>query len=135
VVLTEYEIRKSSNEFIFEPPQGIIKRTGNQQEILQAIFNCILFLCRCSENKKGLFKISTVIRPEQNNFCILMRHEGCVLSEDDMKMLALSNNNTFPKLAVAKELIGANSGEFEISHTRSGGTEIMLTFTTVSSFY
>jgi hypothetical protein len=134
VILTEHEICKSSNEFIFEPPQGIIKRTGNQQEILQAIFNCILFLCRYSENKKGSFRISTVIRPTQNNFCILMRHEGCVLSEDDLKIIAL-NNSAFSQLSVARELIGANSGEFKISQIRSGGTEITLTFTTVRSFY
>ncbi len=139
VLLAEYEILKSSYEFIYEPPQGIIKRTGNQHEILQAIFNCLLFLCNNASGRKGQFSITTVVRQEQNNFCIQIQHDACTLSEENLNVLTSLNSqhgdirNDHP-LSVAKELITGNCGEFEVLYNKSGCVRITITLSSVN-FY
>jgi hypothetical protein len=139
VLLTEYEILKSSYEFIYEPPQGIIKRTGNQHEILQAIFNCILFLCCNASGRNGRFSITTKIRLEQNNFCIQIQHDVCPLSEEDLNAVIFINNQSSDirhdhPLIVARELITSNSGELEVLHEKSGCVRITITFSSVSIY-
>jgi hypothetical protein len=140
VILTEHEINKSSYEFIYEPPQGIIKRTGNQHEILQAIFNCIVFLCKCTTAKNGRFVISSTVSPGQNSFIIQMQHDGAMLPENDTKLAALLKSPDKDELSdhplsVARSLIVKNSGELMVAQARSGGVHISITFTTVSSFF
>lgn len=139
VLLTEYEILKSSYEFIYEPPQGIIKRTGNQHEILQAIFNCILFLCSNASGRKGQFSITTKVRSEQNCFYIQIQHDTCTLSGDNLeRVLSAGTQNTNIQqnhpLLVARELIMSNSGEFEVLHDRSGCVRISITLSSVSIY-
>lgn len=139
VLLTEYEILKSSYEFIYEPPQGIIKRTGNQHEILQAIFNCLLFLCSNASGRKGQFSITTKIRQEQNNFCIQIQHDACSLSGENLNAVISANNPNSDirhdhPLFVARELITDNSGEFEVLHDKSGCVRITITFSSVSIY-
>jgi hypothetical protein len=139
VLLTEYEILKSSYEFTYEPPQGIIKRTGNQHEILQAIFNCLLFLCSNASGRKGRFSITTKMRLEQNNFCIQIQHDTCPLSGEDLKAVMSANNQISEirhdhPLIVAQELITSNSGDFEVLYDKSGCVRITLTFSSVSIY-
>lgn len=139
VLLSEYEILKSSYEFIYEPPQGIIKRTGNQLEILQAIFNCLLFLCKNASGRKGRFSITSIVRPEQNNFCIQIQHDACILSGEDLLGAVAGNDQNCSirpghPLAVARELITSNSGEIEMLHDKSGCVRITITFSSVNIY-
>lgn len=139
VSLTEYEIHKTSCEFIYEPPQVIIRRTGDQYEILQAIFNCILFLCSIANGRQGRFSIKTTVRPEQNNFCIQLQHDSCTLSGENLNavMLPAKQNGEYRQshpLSVARTLISMNSGDLEVLHDQSGFVRIIITFSSVRIF-
>ncbi|HEX2956990.1 MAG TPA: hypothetical protein VHO70_09155 [Chitinispirillaceae bacterium] len=139
VLLTEYEILKSSYEFVYEPPQGIIKRTGNQYEILQAIFNCLIFLCSNARGRKGRFSITTKVRPEQNDFCIYIQHDACALSDQDLNVIKQYKGQGYEfqqdhPLSVASSLISMNSGDFEVLHDKSGCVKITITLSSVSTY-
>lgn len=138
VTLTEHEIHKSSYEFICEPTQGIIKRTGNQIEILQAVLNCILFLCKSVSGKNGRFSIRSIYKPDQNSFSIEMHHDKAVLPLNDIELRGLlktSDENRYSNhpLSVAKSLIAANYGDLDIVQDKESGVLISISFSTVSS--
>lgn len=140
VTLAEHEINRSSYEFICEPSQGIIKRTGNQIEILQAVLNCILFLCKSVSGKNGRFSIRSINRQEQNSISIEMHHDKAVLPLNDIELIDFlktsdENRNSNHPLSVARSLIVANYGDLDIVQDRAGGVLISVSFSTVSSHY
>jgi hypothetical protein len=137
VTLTEHEINNSSYEFIYDPPSGIIKRTGNQFEILQAVLNCILFLCRCVSGKIGRFSIRSINRPDQNSFSIELHHDKAVLPLNDIgltDLLKTSDTDTTSNhpLSVAKSLIVANCGDLDVLQERAGGVLVRISLSTIN---
>jgi hypothetical protein len=141
VTIAECAIRKVSPVLHFEPPQGIIKRTGNPLQIQQALLNCILFLCNNSNANDQPFYITTAIIHNRSEFCITIAHGGCKPLSTDF-ISAFSNvpssiHQEFSDhpLIIAQSLILTNGGSIMLRSENPSGIEFNISFSMLCNIF